>query len=78
MPGAASGTLMMGSSERMRVPIGIIRVAMSPLPFPGTSRSVYIRSVEELEIFVYDPFDPIFEWRMFYHILPRIEDDIGR
>lgn len=49
--GAASGTLMMGSSERMRVPIGIFRVATSPLPFPGTSRSVHIRSVAEIDIF---------------------------
>jgi hypothetical protein len=28
-------SLMMGSSERMRVPIVIFRVAASPLPFPG-------------------------------------------
>lgn len=59
LSGAASGILMMGTSERMRVPIGIVRVVTSPLPFPRICRSVYIRSVAKLDIFVLYPFDPV-------------------
>lgn len=72
----ASGASVVDSSETLRDPIGIICVAPSRLPFPGTFRSVYISPVEEPKACVSYLFIPIFEWQMRYHILSRIEDDI--
>lgn len=44
---STSGSVMMGSSDRIRVPLGILRVAIRPLPFPGTSSMVYIFLLDE-------------------------------
>ena len=33
---------MMGSSERIRVPLEIFSIATRPFPFPSTSRKAYI------------------------------------
>ena len=73
MSSTASGTLMRGSSERMRVPLEIFCVATRPLPFPGTSCRAYIRLAVEFDIFVYYPLNALFEWRVCYRVLSRLK-----
>lgn len=49
-PGTSFGAMMAGFSQRMRLPLGIFRVATRPLPFPGTSWMVYMVLLGAIEV----------------------------